>query len=59
MAQPIPSASSAPPDPQPECKKIQDYVYRFNDQLGTGNFSKVFKGHHQPTSKDWLIQTKK
>ncbi len=38
-------------EPQPECKKIQDYVYRFSDQIGMGNFSKVFKGIHQITSK--------
>lgn len=33
--------------PQPEYKKIQDYVYKFSDQIGMGNFSKVFKGAHQ------------
>jgi hypothetical protein len=35
---------------QPECKKIQDYVYRFSDLIGMGNFSRVYKGRHQLTS---------
>jgi hypothetical protein len=33
-------------DSQPECKKIQDYIYKFSDVIGIGNFSKVFKGYH-------------
>lgn len=40
---------------QPECKKIQDYIYRFSDQIGMGNFSKVFKGVHQTTSNNSLM----
>ena len=39
---------------QPDRKKIQDYVYRFCDFIGKGNFSKVFKGYHDITGK-WLI----
>lgn len=42
-------------DTHPEYKKIQDYIYKFSDQIGMGNFSKVFKGHHQNTSKLCLI----
>lgn len=38
-------------DGQPDCKKIQDYLYRFSDHIGSGNFSKVFKGINQVTSK--------
>ena len=30
-------------------KKIQDYIYNFNDLLGQGNFSKVYKGVHEKT----------
>lgn len=41
-------------DVQPECKKIQDYIYRFSDQIGMGNFSKVFKGMHQINSKNLI-----
>jgi hypothetical protein len=44
---------------QPEYKKIQDYIYRFSDQIGMGNFSKVFKGINQVTSTHALIQTNK
>lgn len=40
---------------QPEFKKIQDYIYKFSDQIGMGNFSKVFKGYHQHTSTLLLI----
>ncbi len=28
------------------CKKIQNYIFNFNDLLGQGNFSKVYKAHH-------------
>lgn len=31
---------------QPDRKKIQDYMYRFSDEIGKGNFSKVYKGVH-------------
>ena len=34
---------------QPDRKKIQDYLYRFCDKIGMGNFSNVFKGIHEPT----------
>lgn len=44
---------------QPEYKKIQDYIYRFADQIGMGNFSKVFKGINQLTSTTFLIKTSK
>ena len=39
---------------QPDRKKIQDYVYRFCDFIGKGNFSKVFKGYHDITGT-WRI----
>lgn len=44
---------------QPEYKKIQDYIYRFSDQIGMGNFSKVFKGINQVTSTRMIMQTSK
>jgi len=44
---------------QPECKKIQDYLYRFTDLLGTGNFSKVYKGINQVTSSQIINQISK
>ena len=28
-------------------KKIQNYVFRFSDLLGQGNFSKVYAGQHE------------
>lgn len=28
------------------CKKIQNYIFRFADLLGQGNFSKVYKAHN-------------
>lgn len=31
-------------------KKIQNYIFNFNDLLGKGNFSKVYKAHHEITS---------
>ena len=30
----------------PTSKKIQNYIFRFSDLLGQGNFSKVYKAHH-------------
>ena len=30
----------------PTCKKIQNYIFKFSDLLGAGNFSKVYKAHH-------------
>jgi len=32
-------------------KKIQNYIFNFNDLLGKGNFSKVYKAHNEVTSK--------
>lgn len=32
-------------------KKISNYIFRFSDKIGEGNFSKVYKGYHQVTSK--------
>ena len=32
-------------------KKISNYIFRFDDKIGEGNFSKVYKGYHQVTSK--------
>lgn len=31
---------------EPVCKKIQNYIFKFTDMLGKGNFSKVYKAHH-------------
>lgn len=35
---------------EPICKKIQNYIFKFTDLLGQGNFSKVYKAHHELTS---------
>lgn len=35
---------------EPICKKIQNYIFKFSDMLGKGNFSKVYKAHHEITS---------
>lgn len=35
---------------EPICKKIQNYIFKFSDLLGQGNFSKVYKAHHEITS---------
>ena len=35
---------------QPIYKKIQNYIFKFSDMLGQGNFSKVYKAHHELTS---------
>lgn len=31
---------------EPTCKKIQNYIFKFADLLGKGNFSKVYKAHN-------------
>lgn len=31
-------------------KKIQNYVFKLNEVLGKGNFSTVYRGHHELTS---------
>lgn len=36
---------------EPICKKIQNYIFKFSDMLGKGNFSKVYKAHHEITSR--------
>jgi len=36
--------------PEITCKKIQNYIFNFNDQIGQGNFSKVYKAHNEVTS---------
>lgn len=36
----------AAPMNEPICKKIQNYIFKFTDLLGQGNFSKVYKAHH-------------
>lgn len=39
--------------PQPEgpiYKKIQNYIFKFSDLLGQGNFSKVYRAHNELTS---------
>ncbi len=35
---------------KPLCKKIQNYIFKFSDKLGQGNFSSAYKGHHEITS---------
>lgn len=30
--------------PTPGVKRIQNYIFKFNDFLGKGNFSSVYKG---------------
>ena len=39
----------------PLCKKIDNYVFRFTEILGQGNFSKVYRGTHEPTSNHLVI----
>ena len=39
----------------PTCKKIQNYIFKFSDLLGQGNFSKVYKAHHEITSTFALL----
>ena len=41
---------SRQPNNEPVCKKIQNYIFKFSDLLGQGNFSKVYKAHHEITS---------
>ena len=36
-------------------KKISNYIFRFEDKIGQGNFSKVYKGFNQLTSKQFFI----
>lgn len=33
----------------PTYKKIQNYIFKFSDVLGQGNFSKVYKAFHEIT----------
>lgn len=40
---------------EPVCKKIQNYIFKFSDMLGQGNFSKVYKAHHELTSNKTMI----
>lgn len=51
-------AENRPVANEPVCKKIQNYIFKFSDMLGQGNFSKVYKAHHEITSTYFLIQTK-
>jgi len=41
---------SGPPSDTPIYKKIQNYIFKFSDLLGQGNFSKVYRAHHELTS---------
>jgi hypothetical protein len=36
----------------PIYKKIQNYIFKFSDLLGQGNFSKVYRAHHEISSKE-------
>jgi predicted Ser/Thr protein kinase len=40
---------------QPIYKKIDNYVFNFEEVLGQGNFSKVYKGRKEDTSKAMMI----
>jgi len=31
-------------------KKIKNYIYNYNDQIGKGNFAKVYRGTNTKTS---------
>lgn len=42
----------------PLFKRIGDYYFKFDDLLGQGSFSKVYKGHNQRTSNNFLIKVK-
>lgn len=42
----------------PLCKKIDNYVFKFSDLLGQGNFSKVYRGTHELTSNPLITQMK-
>lgn len=44
-----PSFLQANPE-QPIFKQIQNYVFKFSDLIGQGNFSKVYKGKNKLTS---------
>ena len=36
--------------PNPGVKRIQNYIFKFSDFLGKGNFSSVYKGTNELTS---------
>lgn len=38
------------PQQQAQYKKIDNYIYKFTDMLGQGNFSKVYRGVNEITS---------
>lgn len=38
----------------PGVKRIQNYIFKFNDLLGKGNFSSVYKGSNELTSNFYL-----
>ena len=44
--------------PENTYKKIQNYIFNFNDLLGQGNFSKVYKAHHEQTGTPTSMQEK-
>lgn len=39
----------------PIFKKIQNYIFKFSDLLGQGNFSKVYRAQNEITSSNNLI----
>jgi hypothetical protein len=39
----------------PLYKKISDYIFNFDDLLGEGSFSKVYKGHNEITGTRFEI----
>ena len=38
------------PQHQAQYKKIDNYIYKYSDMLGQGNFSKVYRGVNELTS---------
>ena len=44
------------PSPQTSGKKIENYIFSYNDFLGNGNFSKCYKAKNTITSFTLLMQ---
>lgn len=49
-------AEGRPANTEPVCKKIQNYIFKFSDMLGQGNFSKVYRAYHEITSTRDLLR---
>jgi hypothetical protein len=37
------------------CKKIQNYIFKYSDLLGKGNYSKVYEAYNEITSTENMI----